>query len=96
MNWKDIIKARFRVVKLQEIEEKNIHFEDEYVSPWFEKYADFMEAQYQEVLALNSKYDLNDYDNVPDMEFQVQIIDKNNNLMEWQYFSDPIDDFYNI
>ena len=55
-----------------------------------------MDAHFKEVLALDLKYDLADYDNVPSMEFQVQIVDKNNKESEWVYFSDPVDDFYNI
>lgn len=94
--WNNLIKARFRVVKLKEEVESFVPFEDEYISPWYEKYAEFMDAHFKEVLALDLKYDLADYDNVPSMEFQVQIVDKNNKESEWVYFSDPVDDFYNI
>lgn len=57
---------------------------------------DFSEATYNELLDLDSEYNLNDYDNVPFMEFQRRVADKNGNWGEWKYLSDPVIDWHNI
>lgn len=57
---------------------------------------DFNEAIYNELLDLNSEYNLDEYDNVPLMEFQRRVTDSKGNWSEWKHLSDPVEDWYNI
>ena len=52
----------------------------------------FTEAWYKTLWEYNDIYDFIDYNNVPPMEFQIREEGKD----EWDYYSDPIDDFYNL
>ena len=56
----------------------------------------FGDAVYRELLELNRKYNLTDYENAPPMEFQRRVTDKNGGWGEWKYMSDPIVDYYNL
>lgn len=52
----------------------------------------FTEALYEILLEYHGIYDFIDYNNVPPMEFQIREEGKD----EWDYYSDPIDDFYSL
>ena len=56
----------------------------------------FNDAQFDQLCELDSKYNLNDYENAPIMEFQRRCTDKKGEWSDWEYLSDPIVDWYNI
>lgn len=56
---------------------------------------DFSDAQYKELLELDDMFHLVDYDNVPDIEFQRREA-LNGVWGEWKYYSDPIEDYFNL
>lgn len=88
---------QFRVVLLDDydnvikVEMESPVFEDGY--RWSK---DFCDALFDELLELNAKYNLVDYDNVPPMEFQRRESKKNGEWEKWRYLSDPIEDYYNL
>ena len=51
----------------------------------------FSEDLYECLMDANQKYNFDDWENVPPMEFQ----DKRKGTDEWIYLSDPIEDFMN-
>lgn len=57
--------------------------------------SDFGEAQYKELLELDDMFNLDDYENVPDIEFQRRV-SLNGVWGEWSFLSNPIDDYYNV
>jgi hypothetical protein len=56
---------------------------------------EFSDAQYKELLELDDMFHLADYDNVPDIEFQRREA-LNGVWGEWKYYSDPVDDYFNL
>ena len=56
----------------------------------------FEKAKNDELYELNRKYNLSDWDNVPPMEYQRRVTDKNGDWGEWRYTGDPLDDWFNI
>lgn len=88
---------QFRVVLLDDYDRV---MEVKMESPVFEGDSkfdkDFSTATYNELLNLDSEYNLTDYDNVPLMEFQRRVTDGKGNWCEWKYLSDPVEDWYNI
>ena len=56
---------------------------------------DFSEAQFKELLELDDMFHLVDYDNVPDIEFQRREA-LNGVWGEWQFLSDPVEDYFNL
>ena len=88
---------QFRVVLLDEYDKVIDVKMESPVFPgnnWWDK--DFSDAQYEELLQLNGEYNLVDYDNVPYMEFQRRESDKKGNWGPWKYYSDPVEDYYNL
>lgn len=57
--------------------------------------SDFSDAQYKELLELDNMFNLVDYDNVPSMEFQRRKA-LNGVWGEWKYYSDPVEDYFNL
>ena len=57
--------------------------------------SDFSDAQYKELLELDDMFNLVDYDNVPSMEFQRRVA-LNGVWEEWKYYSDPVEDYFNL
>lgn len=57
--------------------------------------SDFSDAQYKELLKLDSMFNLVDYDNVPSMEFQRREA-LNGVWGELKYYSDPVEDYFNL
>ena len=51
----------------------------------------FSEDLYECLMDAHRKYDFNDWENVPSMEFQA----RRKGIDEWIYLSDPIEDFMN-
>lgn len=55
---------------------------------------DAQEWEYQELLRLDSEYDLTTWD-APDFKIlEIQI--KYNNESDWEYFEDPVEGYYNL
>ena len=88
---------QFRVVILDEDDNViSVEYESELFqsNDRWDKY--FCDAHYKELMELNAKYDLCDYENVPYMEFQRRTTDKNHQWSDWVYLSNPIEDYYNL
>lgn len=51
----------------------------------------FSKDLYECLMSANQKYDFNDWENVPPMEFQA----RRKGTDKWIYLSDPIEDFMN-
>ena len=51
----------------------------------------FQEDNYKCLIEFNEKFDFYDYDNCPLLEFQITTDDKN-----WDFLSDPIEDYFNL
>ena len=81
--------VKFRYVLLDE--EDNLievfHETQEYSDRWDRQWS---EDEYRMLLELDEKYNLTDYDNVPNIEIQIF---KDG---EWRFYSDPVDDWYNL
>ena len=88
---------QFRVVILDEEDNiKSVEYESVIFQSGNKWDKAFSDAQYKELLELNSKYDLCDFENVPYMEFQRRETNKNGEWGEWKYLSNPIEDYYNL
>lgn len=88
---------QFRVAILDEEDKvKSVEFESEVFQSDDMYSTDFDNAWYEELMELNSKYDLCSYENVPSMEFQRRVTNNKGEWGEWKYMSDPIQDYYNL
>ncbi len=78
---------------------------DQFVSSEWE--SDFIEAKdkwdkhindlmFDHLLRDNGKYSFVDYDNVPPMEYQYRVGKNKDNMSEWKFWSDPIEDYFNL
>lgn len=88
---------QFRLVLLDEYDHV---IEVEYESPVFDgddKFdKEFSDAKYEHLLKLDREYNLLDYDRVPAMEYQRRFTDYKGKWGEWKYYSDPVEDYYNL
>lgn len=84
--------ARFRLVR---IDDNGEIVREYYKSPMFpgdERNLGFMNDHYDCLWKFNEELHLRDYELAePNLEFHITYDD-----LEWEYFSDPIDDFYNL
>lgn len=81
--------VKFRYVLLDEKDNliEVLHETHEYSDRWDRQW---IEDEYRMLLELDEKYNLTDYDNVPNIEIQIF---KDG---EWRFHSDPVDDWYNL
>lgn len=81
--------VKFRYVLLDEKDNpiEVLHETQEYSDRWDRQW---LEDEHRMLLDLNEKYNLTDYDNVPNIEIQIF---KDG---EWRFHSDPVDDWYNL
>lgn len=91
--YKDDI-VQFRLVELDENNDsvKKVLFESKEYFPC-ERYSEPFNTDLHEcLLTANSKYSFADWENIPPMEFQMRRKERNN----WEYLSDPINDYMNL
>ena len=81
--------VKFRYVLLDEKDNviEVFHETQEYSDRWDRRW---MEDEYKMLLELDEKYNLTDYDNVPNIEIQIF---KDG---EWKYHSNIIEDWFNL
>lgn len=81
--------VKFRYVLLDEKDNliEVLHETQEYSDRWDRQWS---EDEYRMLLELDEKYNLTDYDNVPNIEIQIF---KDG---EWRFYSDPVNDWYNL
>lgn len=81
--------VKFRYVLLDEKDNliEVFHETQEYSDRWD---GQWMKDEHRMLLELNEKYNLYDYDNVPNIEIQIF---KDG---EWRFYSDPVDDWFNL
>lgn len=87
---------QFRLVLLDDYDNViGVEYESEVFSGNDKFDHDFYQAQFNHLLKANGKYNFADYDNVPIMEYQRRVTNKNGIWGEWKFLSDPIVDYMN-
>ena len=85
--------VQFRLVVLNEDDTvKEVFFVSKEYAPSSKFSVPFCQDLYECLMTANQKYNFSNWEEVPSMEFQA----RRKGMNEWEYLSDPINDYMNL